>query len=229
MSRDLSPRHARSFRTTWNAAVDWIEDRGLGRPLGNAVFAVVSAAVIAAVVIFAMDSGTTRSNAPTAEGARRQIEEDEDEQGSIKYLNHTQGFGFTYPEPWNLYESATLTRISNPRGRIEITFGLGATGQLAAGSSRLLDSMTDGLSDRQLIGMKRERIDGAPSLLVSGTGTDAAGRLMRFLAISIRGVPRNYAISIVVPGRSDPSRTLPLLAEIVSSFKILEPSSQTAT
>ena len=46
---------------------------------------------------------------------------------------------------------------------------------------------------------------------------------MRFLAITVQGVPRNYSISVLVPARSDPARVLPTIEAIVSSFQILEP------
>jgi hypothetical protein len=69
--------------------------------------------------------------------------------------------------------------------------------------------------------MRRERIGGSRSLLVSGIATDESDRSVRFLAISIQGEPRSYAISIVVPRASDPASVLPRLEEIVSSFEIL--------
>jgi hypothetical protein len=72
----------------------------------------------------------------------------------------------------------------------------------------------------ELIGLRRELIDSSRSLMVSATATDDAGRSVRILAIAIRGEPRNYAISILVPRHSDPARVLPLIEEIVSSFEL---------
>jgi hypothetical protein len=86
-------------------------------------------------------------------------------------------------------------------------------------SSILDEEGNDPSSNQRLIGTTWERIAGSRSLIVSGMTTDATGRSMRFLAITVRGVPRSYSISVL--GRSDPTRILSTIEEIVSSFEIL--------
>lgn len=54
-----------------------------------------------------------------------------------------------------------------------------------------------------------------------GTTTDESGRPVRFLAIAVRADVGTYAITILVPAGSDPSRVLPV-ERVVASFDILD-------
>ena len=84
------------------------------------------------------------------------------------------------------------------------------------------------LAGQALTGSTWEHIDGSRSFIVSGMTEDPTGRPMRFLAITVRAVPRNYAISVLVPAGSDPTRVLPTVEAIVSSFEVLDPGAAVA-
>jgi hypothetical protein len=142
----------------------------------------------------------------------------------VGYTNRDGGYGFDYPSSWDANSAGTLTRLESPTGRIIVTFDVAAPGTLRAVSHRLVGSLHANAKAHGLIGTRRERIAGAPSLLASGIGEDATGRSIRFVAIVVGGRSDNYEISIVVPAGSDPSRLLPPLEHIVSSFDILDAS-----
>jgi hypothetical protein len=197
----------------WGAVLDWIERHDLPLTLGG-IALIVSAAILV-VATFESPQPTIAESNPPSIGP-------ELVQGPVEYENRVQGYGFTYPGTWDLREAARFTRLQSPDGRIVASFRLWASGDLDVASSRLLDSLADAHRDLDLIGMTRERIDGSRSIIVSGTATNEAGRPVRFLAITIRGEPLNYAISIFVPRRSDPARVLPRLESIVSSFELLQ-------
>lgn len=193
--------------------LDWIERHDLALTLGSIVFLVAfAAAVLVTATWEGPEPTTTDSNPPSV----RQ----ETVPGSVEYVNRTMGFAFTYPGTWDLREAERFTRIQNPSGRIVVSYRLGASRDLDVESRRLLESLADAHPDLELIDTRRERIDGSPSLIVSGTATGEAGQPVRFLAITIRGEPRNYTISIFVPRHSDPARVLPRIEEIVSSFEL---------
>lgn len=215
-------RPLRSLRRVRYGVLAWIEDRNLARPLDNIVFFVL-VGVLGATITVALAVGGSEYSARDSDPLRDQHEAESVErrrQGPIEYVNQARGYGFAYPRTWDRHETERVTRITSPDGGIIVSFGLGSPGDLATASSRLLRSLT-GLSDREQIGVRREAIGGFRSLLVSGIATDESGRSVRFLAISIQGESRNYAISIVVPRESDPAEVLPRLEEIVSSFEIL--------
>jgi hypothetical protein len=140
--------------------------------------------------------------------------------GVAEYVNGTHDYGFEYPASWTVHENARITSLENPNGRIRVRFGTGPSSDLETTAARSIHSLTD-TSDRDVIGMAREKIDGSSSLLVSGTAIDDGGRPVRFLSITVRGQSKNYAISILVPRRSDPITVLPQIEEIVSSFDVL--------
>jgi hypothetical protein len=140
----------------------------------------------------------------------------------VAYINQKGGYAFDYPSGWAASKVGTLSRIESPSGRVYLTFNVGARAPLNVASSRLVESLYGKDTTRELLGTRRERIAGAPTLLAGGTAEDEGGKRIRFLAISVRGQAHNYEISIVVPAESDARRLLPRLEEIVSSFQISE-------
>jgi hypothetical protein len=139
------------------------------------------------------------------------------------YTNIPAGYGFSYPSTWELDEGGSSARLESPGGNTVVSFGsLGVTVGLDAATEGLIEALPGSRTSQELIGTTRERIAGSPSLLTSGTATDRSGRPIRFLAIAVRGDVRTYAITIVVPAGSDPSRVLPRVERVVSSFQILD-------
>jgi hypothetical protein len=206
-------RHATSVRRALAGVLDWLDEHDSVRTIvvGLAVLGPV-AAIALLVRPDSVPDGPEPTRAP--EPDRRMVE----------YVNAAGGYGFVVPSTWTLEEDGPTTRIENPSGRIVVSFGPGSAGTLAEASARLLRSLPVGPSERELIGRRRDRIGGAPSLLVSGTGR-SGDRAVRFLAITVHAGPptRNLAITISVPARSDPERVLPRLEEIVSSFRVVAP------
>jgi hypothetical protein len=162
--------------------------------------------------------------APTAP-TERPIEEPE--RGTVAHVNSAGDYAFAYPSAWQIEEAEAVTRLESPNGDIVLSFEPGASGDIATASGRLVSSIlgvdgSDPLAGQALTGSAWERIDGSRSFIVSGVTEDPTGRSMRFLAITVRAVPRTYAISGLVPAGSDPTRVLPTIEEIVSSFEVLD-------
>jgi hypothetical protein len=146
----------------------------------------------------------------------------------LVHINSVGDYRFTYPSAWDVQQVESRTRVESPSGEILMSFGHGSPGDIATSSNRLLSSIldlegNDPRSNQRLIGTTWEQIASSRSLVVSGMTTDATGRSIRFLAITVPGVPRNYSISVLVPARSDPTQILSTIEAIVSSFEILSP------
>jgi hypothetical protein len=193
--------------------LDWIERHDMPLTLGG-IALILSAAILVVATYEEPETNTTVANTTVTNPPST---EEELVRGLVVYENRVQGYGFSYPGTWDLREAARFTRVQSPSGRIVISSRLWVSGDLDVASNRLLDSLADTHPDLELIGKTRERIDGSRSIIVSGTATDE-GRPVRFLAITIRAEPLNYAISIFVPRQSDPDRVLPRIESIVSSF-----------
>jgi hypothetical protein len=142
---------------------------------------------------------------------------------AVAYENLVGGYGFTYPSGWELTELGGFSRLESPNGGIVLSFETGTAGGLEETTTNLVESLGGLPSTQELIGTRRDQIGGAPSLLTSGMGEDEIGRPVRYLAVAIRGEPVNYGISILVPAASNPSRLLPILEQIVTSFEVVDP------
>ena len=190
-------------------------------------------AVVATSLIDRSEPSTPIASIPTGTApTERPIEEPEE--GTVAHVNGSGDYAFAYPSAWEIEETEGVTRLESPNGDIVVSFEPGASGDIARASGRLVRSIlgvegSDLLAGQALTGSTWERIDGSRSFVVSGVTEDPTGRSMRFLAITVRAVSRNYAISVLVPAGSDPTRVLPTLEAIVSSFDVLDPGGTVAT
>lgn len=142
--------------------------------------------------------------------------------GVVEYTNIAADYGFSYPSTWQLNEVGSSVRLESPGGNTVVSFGSVAADGLDAASEGLIEAMPGSGTSQELIGTTREQIAGSPSLLTSGTATDELGRPVRFLAIAVRADIGSYAITIIVPAGSDPSRVLPPVERVIASFDILD-------
>lgn len=204
-----------SIRRGWDATLDWIDDRELARPLGSV--AVILLLGLGFLFLATRDGPESPS---AASDPAPELEPSAPE--PTPYVNGAGGFAFRAPPSWDLREVGPLAEIVSPNGNIVITFERGARGSLEVASERLVGSLLETRSNSELIGQRRELIGDSRSILVSGTAREDTGEAIRFLAITVRGEPRNYAISIVVPAGSNPEQVLPQIEEIVTSFRTLD-------
>jgi len=210
----------RSLSSIKDSTLDWLETYALALTLAGIVLVTVAAVAVLVADTAGESARPTLGPAGSVEPPPT-LPDESSVSGVTEYVNTSQGYSFAYPPTWTIREEEGLTRLESPNGRIRVLFRTGVSGDLEIASGRLFDSLADITSNEQLIGVTREQIDGARSLLVSGTATDAEGEPVRFLAITIRGEPQNYGISIFVPRGSDPVRVLPRIEEIVASFDVL--------
>jgi hypothetical protein len=203
----------RAARRVTDPALDWIADHD-----STQLFVSVVGVLLVATTVFVILAD--RSAEPLI-GVAPPVEQPKTV--SVTYENPIGGYGFTYPSSWELTESGARSRLQSPNRGIVLSFGMGSAGGLAETTTRLVESLGGPPSDQELIGTRWDEIGGSRSLLTSGIGEDEVGRPVRYLAVAIRGEPVNYAISIIVPVGSSPSRLLPILEEIVTSFQVVEP------
>jgi hypothetical protein len=208
----------RAARRARNAALDWLLDHDpfelILLALGFLVVAATPILIIVATAGGPSEDDLADISPPGEEAPPNPVD-------VANLTNVAGGYAFSYPSTWVVSEAGTSTQLESPSGDIVVSFGLGTALGLEAESARLLESAAVPGDDLALIGTSRERIGGSPSFLASGTSTDETGRRVRFVAIAIRGEPRNYAISIVVSAGLDATRVLSRVERIVGSFEIL--------
>lgn len=211
------PSRRRAIRRTTDRVLDFLHDHDPAELFVLTIGLVVVAAAPFMVVMFATPSTSPPDDLPVGID---QIEQAP--RGVADYTNIAAGYGFSYPSTWELSEVGSSARLESPGGNTVVSYGSVAADELDAASEGLIEAMPGSVTSQELIGTTREQIAGSPSLLTSGTTTDESGRPVRFLAIAVRGDVRTYVITIVVPAGSDPSRVLPRVERVVTSFEILD-------
>jgi hypothetical protein len=143
------------------------------------------------------------------------------------HANLLGGYAFAYPRAWTVVEAGTQTELASPDGETVVSFSSGeaplvgdGVGELSRGKALLRSAGL--IVEPSVLGTAWQQVAGHRSFLVSGTADDPLGRSIRFLVIGIPGERPTYAISIVVPADSDPSRMLPRVERIVASFDIID-------
>ena len=136
------------------------------------------------------------------------------------HVNEQAGYLFSYPDAWTVSQSGENTRLLNPKGDIVMMFGMAPSRALEAASDRVVAEVASSYSDVELVTGDVERTpQGQPSLVVGGRATDAAGDAVRFLVITIRGTDETRAITVRFTPGSDPLDSLPVIREVVASFR----------
>jgi hypothetical protein len=137
---------------------------------------------------------------------------------SESFFNRRAGYSFRYPPRWRVEPNVTATMVASPGRDAVITFGLGAAGTLDHAEATLVTEVQDSYQGTRLAAVEAQRIGGRTALSVSGTGINSGGIRIRFVAITVRGLSRNYSITVFTPADVRTS-VLPRIQEVVSSFR----------
>ncbi len=206
----------------------------LGVASRTAIFVTVLCALLAVPVIALIrasrDTPVPSSGTPATSAAGPEVRAGEETSGTEDQLpgfgvhvNKEAGYLFSYPDTWTVSHSGETTRLLNPKGDIEMTFGMAPSRELEHASNRVVAEVASSYSEVELVTGEVERTpQGQPSLVVGGRATDAAGDAVRFLVITIRGTDQTRAITVRFSGGSDPLDSVPAIREIVASFRTSE-------
>jgi hypothetical protein len=136
------------------------------------------------------------------------------------HVNEQAGYLFSYPDAWTVSQSGENTRLLNPKRDIVMMFGMAPSRALEPASDRVVAKVASSYSDVELVTGKVERTpQGQRLLVVGGRATDAAGDAVRFLVITIQGTDQTRAITVRFAAGSDPLDFVPVIREIVASFR----------
>jgi hypothetical protein len=113
----------------------------------------------------------------------------------------------------------TLT-LSNRRHDLVVTVGRAGAGSLRRAASRFVRSLREGYRQVRVLGHQPQAIGGRQALATYGQAVNRHHVLLRFVTVTVRGRPRDYAISAFTAYRSDPHRVLPQVNGIASTFRI---------
>jgi hypothetical protein len=176
--------------------------RARGRPLVRALVVLGLLGTAAGVVL------ALRWDQPTARFA------------TTSYENTAGGYAFRYPPSWTVERTRRTTKLLSKDRSVAVSFGLGASTDLAAASKALVDEIRRGYTAVSILGTEEQLIGGTPAIQVFGTGKNDNGVSVRFVAVSIQGPAGRpaFAITAFTAAGADPDRVVPTLNEIVGSF-----------
>jgi hypothetical protein len=141
------------------------------------------------------------------------------------YVNRQSGYLFSYPTAWNIVQIEGTDRLVDPAGDVQIMFDVAPTGPLQTASERVVEQTTRGFSNVELIESQVETTpQGLPSLVVGVNGIGPDGETFRFLVITVQGPDGNRAITVRFSPEADPRGALPVIQQVVSSFRVSSPA-----
>ena len=139
------------------------------------------------------------------------------------HVNEDGGYLFSYPAAWTVSNSGETTHLIGPKGSVVMTFGMAPSRGLRSASERVVAGVARPYSDVDLVTSEVEPTpQGYRSLVAGGTATDAEGNAVRFLVITIRGIDQTRVITVRFDAESDPRDSLPVIREVVASFRTSE-------
>lgn len=197
----------------------------------TAIFVTVLSALLAVPVIAliraSMDTPVRSAGTPATPATSPEVSPGRETSGAEEQLpgfgvhvNEQAGYLFSYPDTWTVSRSGETTRLLNPKGDIVMMFGMAPSRALGPASDRVVAKVASSYSDVELVTGEVERTpQGQRSLVVGGRATDAAGDAVRFLVITIQGTDQTRAITVRFAAGSDPLDFLPVIREIVASFR----------
>jgi hypothetical protein len=112
-------------------------------------------------------------------------------------------------------------RFTTRDKQLVITVGPAGRGTLAASRGRLVDGLRSSYPKVDVLGSRRQTLDGRRAVATYGTARTAKGVRVRFVALVVRAASRNDAITTFAAASSDPRRVLRLVDTLEGSFQVL--------
>jgi hypothetical protein len=139
-----------------------------------------------------------------------------------RVVSRAGGFSVAVPSSMTARREGRTLRLSAKDRGLVITIGPGERGRLARASDRLLADLSAKYRGFERWGSERLEIDGRPALSASGTLVNKAGVDLRFVAVTVRARPRNYALIAFAARDADPASVLPQVNAVAGGLEILE-------
>jgi hypothetical protein len=140
-------------------------------------------------------------------------------------VNTAGGYRIHVPAEWSVTQDDRTTNVTSPEGDTLISFGVGrTTGPLPVASTLFFQQVASNYRDVQVFPPDAKKVGPLNALVYGGLGTNKQDAKVRFLAITVESTPNNFGITVFTEANTDPATTLPVVNQIVDSFRKLPPS-----
>lgn len=144
----------------------------------------------------------------------------DDDSGAVE--NQAGGYQLMAPDDWDVTQEGPITKLASPDKDALISVTKGYRGPLNFAGAVFFQQVGRNYDKTKLTGVQGERVGSRPALIYSGEGINKAGVKVNFLAITVEGQPRNYAISVFTAANSNPQEVLPRVNSVVGTFRALD-------
>jgi hypothetical protein len=131
-----------------------------------------------------------------------------------------KGFSIGAPASMRVTRKHGTVTLSDKRHSLVVTVGRATAGPLRHTARGFVRSLRDGYRRVRVLGHQSQRVDGRPALATYGHAVNAHGARIRFVTVTVRARPRDYAITAFTAYGSDPTRVLPKVNAIASTFRV---------
>jgi hypothetical protein len=136
-------------------------------------------------------------------------------------VNAAGRYSFEAPDGWSATQQGRTTTLTSPDGSTVITLGVGRTGSLPLAGALFFQQVAGNYHNVQVIPPEAKQVGSRPALIYGAMGDNGQNVRIRFLAITVKNDPTNYAIAVFTAAGSDPNVVLPPVNRVVDSFQPL--------
>jgi hypothetical protein len=138
-----------------------------------------------------------------------------------RVVSRAGGYSVAVPTDMTVRKHGRTVRLSSRDQDLVISVGPGEKGTLLRANRRLLSDLSSTYRAFEPLASERLQVGGRPALSAAGTLTNKAGVRLRFVAVTVRAAPRNYALVAFAARDSDPASILPRVNAVASGFEVL--------
>jgi len=130
------------------------------------------------------------------------------------------GFSLGVPASMTVTRRHGTLALSDKRHGLVVTVGRTTRGPLARAARDFVRSLRDGYHRVRVLGHQPQKVAGRPALATYGHAVNEHGIRIRFVTVTVRHRPRDYAITAFAAYHSDPAAVLPKVNAIASTFRL---------
>ncbi len=138
-----------------------------------------------------------------------------------RVVSRRGGFSIAAPAEMTVQKKGRTVRLTAEDRALVVTIGPGEPGKLPRANRRLLADLAAKYRGFERLASERLEVGGRPALSASGTLTNRAGVPIRFVAVTVRARPGNYAIVAFAARDADPAAVLPRVNAVADGFEML--------
>jgi hypothetical protein len=131
-----------------------------------------------------------------------------------------RGFSVGVPPGMQVTRRHGTLSLADRQHALVVTIGPTTAGPLRRAARDFARSLRDGYRRVRVLGHQPQRVDGRPALATYGHAVNARGSRIRFVTVTVRARPRDFAITAFTGYGSDPTRVLPKVDAIASTFHV---------